>query len=202
MEMSDDQAGDVVRGEHLTVHDGPDVPGQPTRALFSIFRPDIRRRTTVGVLIAAAMMIGAWGTTTLLPIWIHQLVGSQDAAVGIDATGKCFMLANIGAVVGYLSVMWLNDALGRRWAYSLVVVGCIGTSLFAFMRIQTIEALLWFMPLYGLFAIGGFGTFAAYLPELFPTRIRATGQGFCWNMERALTAVGPLISGLLVDVVG
>lgn len=178
------------------------VPQTATRLFFAIFEPHIRRRTAVGVSIAAAMMIGAWGTTTLLPIWIHQLVGPQDAAVGIDATGKCFMLANIGAVVGYLFVMWLDDALGRRCAYALVVVGCIGTSLFAFTRIQTIEALSWFMPLYGVFAIGGFGTFAAYLPELFPTRIRATGQGFCWNMARVLTAVGPLISGLLVDVVG
>jgi MFS family permease len=58
------------------------------------------------------------------------------------------------------------------------------------------------MPLYGFFAIGGFATFAAYLPELFPTRIRATGQGFCWNAGRALTALGPLTSGILVDLLG
>jgi MFS family permease len=58
------------------------------------------------------------------------------------------------------------------------------------------------MPLYGFFAIGGFGTFAVYLPELFPTRIRATGQGFCWNMGRVCTAMGALISGALVGVLG
>jgi len=83
-----------------------------------------------------------------------------------------------------------------------VVVGCITTSLFAYTQIETTEALTWFMPLYGFFAIGGFGTFAAYLPELFPTRIRATGQGFCWNMGRACTAIGPLVSGALVGVLG
>jgi MFS family permease len=110
------------------------------------------------------------------------------------------MLANIGAVFGFLAVMWLVDAVGRRWSYFLIVVGCIGTSLFAFTQISTIEALLWFMPLYGFFAIGGFATFAVYLPELFPTRIRATGQGFCWNTGRAFTAVGPLVSGALVGV--
>jgi len=182
----------------------PDPGASPTatRSLSAIFAPHLRRRTAVGVSIAAAMMIGVWGTATLLPIWIHQLVGPEDAARAIDATGKCFMLANLGAVVGFLSLMWLNDALGRRWAYSLVVVGCLGTGLFTFTRIATLEALLWFMPLYGLFAIGGFGIFAAYLPELFPTRIRATGQGFCWNLGRALTAVGPLVSGMLVEVLG
>jgi MFS family permease len=180
----------------------PDAPPPLTRSLAAIFAPHLRRHTVVGVSIAAAMMIGVWGTTSLLPIWIQQLVGPDDAAAAIAATGKCFMLANLGAVVGFLGLMWLNDALGRRWAYSLVVAGCLATGLFTFTRITTLEALQWFMPLYGLFAIGGFGIFAAYLPELFPTRIRATGQGFCWNLGRALTAIGPLLSGILVDALG
>jgi len=173
-----------------------------TRTFVAIFAPDIRMRTAVGVLIAAAMMIGVWGTSTLLPIWIHQLVGPDHVALGITATSKSFMLANVGAVFGYLAVIWLNDALGRRWSYFLVVVGCIATSLITFTQIETVEGLSKFMPLYGFFAIGGFGTFAAYLPELFPTRIRATGQGFCWNMGRAFTAVGPLTSGALVAIFG
>jgi len=172
------------------------------RTFLAIFAPDLRRRTAVGVLIAAAMMIGAWGTTSLLPTWIHQLVGPDNAALAVQATGKCFMLANVGAVFAYLALMWLNDAIGRRWSYFLVVVGCIGTSLFAFTQIRTVEGLLWFMPLYGFFAVGGFGVFAAYLPELFPTRVRATGQGFCWNTARGLTAIGPVTAGSLVGILG
>jgi MFS family permease len=172
------------------------------RIFLGIFAPDIRRRTIVGVLIAAAMMIGAWGTTSLLPIWIVQLVGADDITLAIKATGKSFMLANVGAIFGFLALMGLNDGLGRRWSYALVALGCIATAVLAFTQLHTIEALLWFMPIYGFFAIGGFGIFAAYLPELFPTRIRATGQGFCWNMGRALTAVGPLTSAMLVDVLG
>jgi MFS family permease len=171
------------------------------QTFLAIFAPDVRRRTVVGALITAAMMIGAWGTTTLLPTWIHQLVGADQAAA-IKITGLCFMLANVGAVFGFLAVMLLIDAVGRRWSYFLVVVGCIVASLFAFTQIETTEALTWFMPLYGFFAIGGFGTFAVYLPELFPTRIRATAQGFCWNMGRACTAIGPLVSGTLVGVLG
>jgi MFS family permease len=142
------------------------------------------------------------GTTTLLPIWIHELVGPDQGALDIQVTAGCFMLPNIGAVFGYLAIMWLNDALGRRETYCLAVVGCLATSLFAFGHIETLDALARFMPLYGFFAIGGFGTFAVHLPELFPTRLRATGQGFCWNMGRAITAVGPLVSGVLVEVVG
>jgi len=172
------------------------------RTLLMIFAPDLRRRTLVAVLISAAMMIGAWGTTTLLPTWIHQLAGPNGGAVAIEATAKCFILANAGGALGFLAMMWLNERVGRRWCYFLAVLGSIATALFAFTQIQTLGALLWFMPLYGFFAIGGFATFAVYLPELFPTRIRATGQGFSWNAGRALTALGPLTSGMLVDVVG
>jgi MFS family permease len=124
----------------------------------------------------------------------------MDGARAVKVTGTCFMLANVGAVFGYLTLLLLNDAIGRRWSYVVVVIGCIATALYAFTQINEVQVLLWFMPLYGFFTIGGFAVFAAYLPELFPTRIRATGQGFCWNMARALTAVGPLTSGMLVDV--
>jgi len=181
---------------------GPDARPATARTLAAIFAPPLRRRAAVGVAIAASMMIGAWGTTTLLPIWIHQLAGPGGDAAAIQATGRCFMLANTGGVLGFLGLMWLNDALGRRGAYCLVAAGCLATSVLTFTRIETVDGLLRVMPLYGLFAIGGFGTFAAYLPELFPTRIRATGQGFCWNMGRALTAVGPLASGILVAASG
>ena len=175
---------------------------QASRIFFGIFAPDIRQRTFVGVVIAAAMMIGAWGTTTLLPTWIVQLVGADDGTLAVKVTGESFMLANVGAMFGFLTLMWLNDGLGRRWSYALIALGCFATAVFAFTQLHTIEALLWFMPLYGFFAIGGFGIFAVYLPELFPTRVRATGQGFCWNMGRTLTAVGPLTSGILVDLLG
>src|SRR5262245_32653303 len=83
-------------------------PAPPAVRLFlAIFAPDLRRNTIVGVLIAAAMMIGAWGTTTLLPIWIVQLVDA-DSALAVKVTGQCFMLANVGAVLGFLMLMWLN----------------------------------------------------------------------------------------------
>jgi MFS family permease len=191
----------TTRNRHRLSHCGQ-KPQTALHLFTAIFAPDARRRTAVGVLVAAAMMIGAWGTTTLLPIWIVQLVGANDRTVAVSATGTSFMLANVGAVFGYLTLMWLNDAVGRRSSYALAVLGCMATALFTFTLVDNIQNLLWMMPLYGFFAIGGFATLAAYLPELFPTRIRATGQGFCWNLGRALTAIGPLTSGLLIDALG
>jgi MFS family permease len=171
-------------------------------AIFlGLFAPGIRRRTVVGLLVAASMMIGAFGGATLLPIWVRGLVGA-DPGRAVTVTSQCFMLINVGAVLGYLALMWLNDAIGRRWSYFLMALGCAGANLFMFTQIGTVGGLLRFAPIYGFFVVGGFGTFAVYLPELFPTRIRATGQGFCWNAARVLTAAGPVATGAIVSAFG
>jgi MFS family permease len=169
---------------------------------LAIFAPGLRRRTIVGVLIAATVMIAALSTTSLLAIWFHQLLPPDQLPRQGVIMGQAFMLMNIGSVCCYLSLIWLMDWLGRRWSYALVCVGGFATILFMFTSITTIGGALWFMPVYGFFLIGGFGSFASYLPELFPTRVRATGQGFCWNMARALTAAGPYVGGVLVGATG
>jgi MFS family permease len=168
----------------------------------AIFAPAMRRRTIVGLSITASVMIGAFAAALLLPIWIRTLVGIGNARLAITATSQSFMLINIGAIAGYLAAMWLGDAVGRRWSYFLVAIGCAAANLFMFTQIKTIGGLLWFAPVFGFFAVGGFATFAVYLPELFPTRIRATGQGFCWNAARIITAAGPLATGAIVTAIG
>jgi MFS family permease len=174
----------------------------PTATFLAIFAPGIRRHTIVGVLIAATMMIGSWGGTTLLPTWIPQLLGPEEAKFTVQRTSYAFMLMNVGALLGYLTLIWLTDAAGRRWSYFLICLGAALSTVFLFTQISTFGEFQLFTIVYGFFAIGGFGTFACYLPELFPTRIRATGQGFCWNMARLTTGVGPLVSGLLVGTFG
>ena len=169
---------------------------------FAIFKPGLRRNSIVGVLIASAVMIGCWGGLTLLPSWIRHLLGPAGASRGVQTVSYAFMLMMVGAVLGYLTLIWLTDAIGRRWSYFLFAAASFASSVYLFLCITTVDHLLWFMLVYGYFVIGGFGTFAAYLPELFPTRVRATGQGFCWNMARIITGIGPLIAGALVGVFG
>lgn len=168
---------------------------------LSLFAPPIRGRTFVGLFIAASMMIAAFGGATLLPIWVRGLVG-PDPRLAVTVTSQFFMLINIGGVFGYLALIWLNDAIGRRWSYFLMALACAGANLFMFTQIETVSGLLRFAAIYGFFVLGGFGTFAVYLPELFPTRIRATGQGFCWNAARIVTAIGPVVAGAIVNVFG
>ena len=168
----------------------------------AIFKPNMRRRTIVGAVVASSVMIGCWGGLTLLPSWIQQLVRATGGTNGVSLISYAFMLMMVGAVLGYASLIWITDALGRRGAYFIFNICSLASSLYLFWFVKDLPTLLWFMLIYGYFVIGGFGTFAVYLPELFPTRVRATGQGFCWNAARSATAIGPLIAGWLVAQFG
>jgi MFS family permease len=173
--------------------------GSAWTTFVGIFAPALRRRVAVGVTISAAMMIGSWGVTTLLPLWVHQLFPVQDLSQ-VKITSVMFIAMNIGAVGGYIVLMWLSAAAGRRWSYFIMALGAIVSALVLFSQVTNLTSLLCLVALYGFFAIGGFGAFAAYLPELFPTRIRAAGQGFCWNL--AFTAAGRFVAGSMVRAFG
>lgn len=169
---------------------------------LAIFKPGLRRKTIVGVVVASAFMLGCWGGLTFLPSWIQQLANAEGGRNGGQLISYAFMLMMAGATLGYLSLIWLLEAIGRRWSYFLFSIGSFVASLYLFTQVEDLTSVLWLMPVYGYFVIGGFGTFAAYLPELFPTRNRATGQGFCWNMARALTAIGPIAGSVIIGKFG
>jgi MFS family permease len=178
------------------------IPDTATGTFLALFAPKMRLCTVIGFLIVASMMLGDFAATAVLPVWVRGLIGPNKATLATTLTSQFFMLINVAAVLGYLTMIRLTRAVGRRWSYFLIVVGSAISNLFMFTQIQTSEGVLWFAPVYGFFTIGGFGVFAIYLPELFPTRIRATGQGFCWNAARTFTAIGPLTTGVIVGLVG
>ncbi|MFM0378988.1 MFS transporter [Paraburkholderia strydomiana] len=171
----------------------------------AIFAPGLRRKTIIGVIVSSAAMLGCWGGLTFLPSWIHQLSAAAAAAdqgnIGTTVS-YAFILMMFGATLGYLTLIWMLDAFGRRMSYFIFSLGSLIVSLVLFMTVHDVGGVLWLMPIYGYFVIGAFGTFAAYLPELFPTRVRATGQGFCWNMARALTSIGPIAGNAVVSKFG
>jgi len=189
-----------TRIKQVAAQEGTSESGVTT--FLAIFKNGLLKRTVVGVLVASAAMIGSWGGLTLLPSWIHQLSVNVDSVTINHTVSYAFMLMMVGATIGYLTLMYLADVLGRRWCYFIFWSGALASSLYLFLYVHEVSAILRFAPLYGYFVIGGFGTFAAYLPELFPTRVRATGQGFCWNMARVFTGFGPLLAGVLLHQFG
>jgi MFS transporter, SHS family, sialic acid transporter len=166
--------------------------GTPLREIFG------RRlvgRTLLGIAFASIVLIGTWGSVQWLPVWADQLVQGHN----LSAKANTQILLAFGAICGALVAPLVGARIGRRPAFfilcllSLVLCGVL------FRRISTYGPA--FLTL--TFAVGAatasfYGWFPLYLPELFPTRVRATAQGTCYNSGRILAAVGAETQGGLV----
>lgn len=167
-----------------------------------LLTPPLRRRTLGGFLSAMAMMVGSFAATTYVPTWLIELSKGLPKAEAAASGSYFAMLLNGGAIVGYLVLIWLTEAGGRRLSYFIYCLGSLLTAVLMFTLLQTRTGVLLIAPVAGFFMLGGFGVFAIWLPELFPTSVRATGQGICFNFARIVTGVGTLLTGVLVGTFG
>ena len=172
--------------------------------LAQLFEGDLRRSTLVGSGLAFVAVFGLWGATNWTPTLIRQLPDMEglDAPVITSSVGYAIMALNVGALVGYLSFGPLADRFGRRMAFALMCTGSLVMLPVTFLTPRKYEHVLLLLPLLGFFNNGIFSGFPIYLPELFPTRIRATGAGFCFNAGRVLASMGPFLTGFLVVALG
>jgi MFS family permease len=148
-----------------------------------------------------AATVGFWGTQTWIPARAAELAHAGGANP-VQVISFAIIILNCAAVVGLLMFAWLTELIGRRAAFAL---GCVGNMIvlpIVFLTPQNYQTLFMLLPLMGLFTNGILGTFTPYFPELFPTRLRATGVGFCFNIARIFAAVGPFIAGSLVVFFG
>ena len=172
--------------------------------LAELFRPPLRRATFVGSTLAFVAVFGLWGTGT----WTPTLIGALPDLQGIgkaELAGKvsyAIMLFNLGALPGYLGFGPLADRFGRRPVFALMCVGSLVTAPLTFFAPHSYPHVLMLLPLLGFFSSGIFSGFPIYLPELYPTSLRATGAGFCFNAGRILASAGPFLTGSLVASLG
>jgi MFS family permease len=99
---------------------------------------------------------------------------------------------------------WISNKLGRRGAFIFYQVIAFGMVLLMFWYLLPNKAsptvLAITLPIFGFFTLGMHAGYAVYFPELYPTRLRGTGAGFCFNMGRLGTAAAFLIFGFAVKI--
>lgn len=178
--------------------------GARTSKLAELFSPGLVRGTLAGSGLAFVAVFGLWGATNWTPTLVRALPDMHDLdAAGITSrVSYAIMLLNVGALAGYLSFGPLADRLGRRKAFALMCAGSLVMLPIAFLTPRTYLQVSLLLPLLGFFNNGIFSGFPIYLPELYPTRIRATGAGFCFNIGRLLACAGPFATGYLVTALG
>jgi len=172
--------------------------------LAELFSPVLRRPTLVGSGLAFVAVFGLWGATNWTPTLVRalpELQGLDSAALDRYVSYTAMML-NVGALVGYLSFGPLADRFGRRAVFGLMCLGSLIMLPVTFLAPRSYLHVLLLLPLLGYFNNGIFSGFPIYLPELYPTRLRATGAGFCFNVGRVLASAGPFLTGWLVTALG
>jgi MFS family permease len=172
------------------------VKAHPLRELAA---PGLRRVTLLGIAFAAVALIGTWAAVQWLPLWADQLTGGTAQR----AKAVTQMLLAAGAVVGCFIGPWIGARMGRRPAYFLLCLASLVVCAGLFRGIHDYGTAFLVM----VFLVGGstaafYGWLPLYLPELFPTRVRAIGQGLSYNAGRILAAVGALEMGRLMEASG
>lgn len=153
------------------------------------------RRTLIATLLSSSVLVAYWGVTSWLPAFLATPLAKGGAGLTVTTSAKWLIALQAGAFFGYISFGWIADRIGRRPAFTFFMIAAtIMVPLFAFYA-RTPLLLLTLGPLLGFFAHGYFSLFGAMLAELFPTRIRAGAQGFCYNGGRLASAAAPLAIG-------
>jgi len=161
----------------------------------------VRARLFLTFVMSLSVTIGYWGVSTFVP----SCVGSVAAAAGLPAqrwAAFAGLVQNLGALMGFSSFGFLADAYGRKPTTILYYLMCLILTPIVYLWVKDIYVLLFAFAVYGFFIQGVFSWTPIWLPELFPTRMRATAAGFIFNAPRLISAIAPLIAGTLIVGLG
>ncbi|WP_071824792.1 MFS transporter [Gloeobacter kilaueensis] len=184
------------------------IEKESTAHIRELFAPHYRRRTLGGLSIAVVALLTWWNCNAFIPVIAAGL--AQTAAKAQNITdGKPIQLLveqwktttsysfTAGGLLGTLLTVPVAKFLGRKWMFVIYFLLSAIAMLFTFGAKVPANLQVW-SGLYfvlGLVVFGVLSSFTYYLPELFPTRLRATGAGFCYNVGRVITAAGPFLVG-------
>jgi MFS family permease len=160
--------------------------------LWEIFSGQILPTT----ILASLMATGCQGGYYAITFWVPQFLTKERHLSIVGSTGYLAALI-IGSFIGYLAGAWLADRIGRRNLFLTFSLGAIAVVLL-YTQLPLTNEILWVLgfPL-GFFASGYFSGMGAFLTELYPTRLRGSGQGFCYNFGRGIGALFPFLVGAL-----
>lgn len=162
--------------------------------LAELFRPPLLRLTLIGIALGTIPVLGGWGVTNWLILWTEDVKGTGD----YHARAMTAMMRSGGAIIGGMAGGWIANLVGRRFTYFMISLISFAISEYIYLGLNPK------MPAFSsaVFAVGCistvfYGWLPLYLPELFPTHVRATGSGVSFNTGRILSAAGVLGAGAL-----
>jgi predicted MFS family arabinose efflux permease len=156
-----------------------------------------RRNTLTGLLLGVSGMIGLWGIGFFSPELISTALAGETQERIDHVRGIGTALQDVGAFAGMVVFTLVASFLSRRVAFLGAFGLCLATTAFVFNSLNSAADAYWMLPMMGFSQLAVFAGYSIYFPELFPTRLRGTGVGFCYNTVRYLAAPAPILLGYL-----
>lgn len=163
-------------------------------SFLEIFSPPLLSTTLRASLLATGMQGAYYAVTTWLPTYL-----TTERQLSVLNTSGYLLVLILGSFLGVLTGAYLSDHIGRRRCFMLFAVSA-GVLVVTYTQIPVTDSLMLLLgfPL-GFFYNGIFAGIGAYLSELFPSRVRGSGQGFCYNFGRAVGSVCPALVGYMSE---
>jgi MFS family permease len=175
---------------------------KPTPA--ELLAPRLRGRTLIAIGLIGIALLGTWGSVQWLALWTSQFVERAQLAQGTapevaksmakEASTYAQMASAFGACFGAMTASLLAWHFGRRPVYFCLCLASLGVTAWLFRTPWEFGGMFLMVSfLVGCVTATFYGWAPLYLPELFPTRIRATGQGVAFNFGRIFAGIGTLV---------
>ena len=166
----------------------------------SLFAPEHRSNLFKGAVIFGSMLIGLWAIFSWLPTWVQSLLTNSD---GGQQRGLSMMLLGAGGLTGGFFSGWISNGLGVRKAMIMCFSACLILSFLLFGLNTSFSGIIYAeIAVLALFFGFSQGLLSVYIPQLFPTALRATAAGFCFNIGRLFTAAAVFFIGAMVSTLG
>jgi MFS family permease len=166
-----------------------------------LFRhPRWRKNTIVGLLLGVSGMIGLWGIGFFSPELISTALRGAPQALVDRVRGLGTALQDVGSFFGMVTFTVIASFLSRRAAFLGALLLSMAVTMFVYTSLNSAADAYWMLPMMGFSQLAVFAGYSIYFPELFPTRLRGTGVGFCYNTVRYLAAPAPILFGYLATI--
>ena len=175
--------------------------GKPRGSLRDIFRGSLLPLTIALTLMNACIMFAWWGFNLWIPAYLSLPINEGGIGLSAYAMSGFIIAMQVGMWCGYVTFGFASDIFGRKRTYVIYVLTA-ALLILAYTSTRSPSALLVLGPLVAFFGTGSFSGFGAVTAEIYQTDIRATAQGFTYNIGRLASALAPFVIGSLADTHG
>lgn len=163
--------------------------------------PRLRRLTILGSLMSLVTTLAWWGISTWVPAYTGALA-AKHGGDGVAWASRAGMIYNAGAIAGYISFGFLAERFGRKPAVLVYFGASLVLTPVLFLWTHSLGVAVVVLVVNGFFTLGQYTWMPVWLPEFYPTHLRATGAAFVFNAARFVAFLGPLLSGAIISHLG